>query len=150
MKEKFVALIAPLLLSGAAVASAAPPDANPPDLIDVQAATCAQFANAMFYAKPPANPTEQQAAFAVLAQDDLVLAMMWVNGHLAGRDGAKGAHAFQRRSVKAIRTPFPFALVALAAGAVITQSGSAWDYDNRREERREAIVAGVVRHERLR
>jgi hypothetical protein len=94
MKEKFVALIAPLLLSGAAVASAAPPDANPPDLIDVQAATCAQFANAMFYAKPPANPTEQQAAFAVLAQDDLVLAMTWVNGYLAGRDGAKGTHAF--------------------------------------------------------
>jgi hypothetical protein len=99
MKEKFVALIAPLLLSGAAVASAAPPDANPPDLIDVQAATCAQFANAMFYAKPPANPTEQQAAFAVLAQDDLVLAMMWLNGYLAGRDGAKGAHAFDKEWV---------------------------------------------------
>jgi hypothetical protein len=65
----------------------------------VQAATCAQFANAMFYAKPPANPTEQQAAFAVLAQDDLVLAMMWLNGYLAGRDGAKGAHAFDKEWV---------------------------------------------------
>jgi hypothetical protein len=50
----------------------------------------------MSYAKPGKKPTKKQAAFAVLAQDDLVLAMTWVNGYLAGRDGAKGAHAFNQ------------------------------------------------------
>jgi hypothetical protein len=94
MKEKFVALVAPLMLLTAAATSAAEPDAQPSDLIDVPSATCAQFAKAMAYAKPHANPTERQAEFAVLAQDDLVLAMTWVNGYLAGRDGAKGTHAF--------------------------------------------------------
>ena len=39
---------------------------------------------------------KEQAAYAVLAQDDLVLAMTWVNGYLAGRDGAKGAHVFDK------------------------------------------------------
>jgi hypothetical protein len=77
-------------------ASAATPDAKVPDLIDVQSATCAQFAKAMAYAKPPAKPTKKQEAFAVLAQDDLVLAMTWLNGYLAGRDGAKGAHALDK------------------------------------------------------
>jgi hypothetical protein len=46
-----------------------------------------------------------------------------------------------------MRRPFLLALVALAASVGITESASAYDYDNRREERREAIVAGVVRHE---
>lgn len=97
MKMKIVALVAPCVLLSAVAASAASPDAKPePDLIDVQAATCAQFAKAMSYAKPVENPTEKQAAFAVLAQDDLVLAMTWVNGYLTGRDGAKGAHAFNQ------------------------------------------------------
>lgn len=96
MNDKFAALVAPLVLLATAAATAAPPDDNTPDLVDVQAATCAQFAKAIAYAQPPANPTEQQAALAVLAQDDLVLAMMWVNGYLAGRDGAKGAHAFDK------------------------------------------------------
>ncbi len=96
MKMKIVALVAPLMLLTAAAASAASPDAKPSDLVDVQSATCAQFAKAMSYAKPPAKPTKKQAAFAVLAQDDLVLAMTWVNGYLAGRDGAKGAHAFNQ------------------------------------------------------
>jgi hypothetical protein len=96
MKVKFVALIAPLMLLSAAAASAAAPDAQPSDLVDVPSATCAQYLKAISYAKPPANPTEKQAAFAVLAQDDLVLAMTWVNGYLAGRDGAKGVHAFNQ------------------------------------------------------
>ena len=94
MKMKIVALTAPLIFLTATAASAASPDAKPSDLVDVQAATCAQYAKAMAYAKPPAKPTKKQEAFAVLAQDDLVLAMTWVNGYLAGRDGAKGAHAF--------------------------------------------------------
>ncbi len=95
MKRKIVALVAPFLLFTAAVATAAAPDGKPSDLIDVQGATCAQFAKAMAYAKPPAKPTKKQAAFAALAQDDLVLAMTWVNGYLAGRDGLKGgAHTF--------------------------------------------------------
>jgi hypothetical protein len=87
------------MLLAATAASAASPDAKPSDLVDVQAATCAQYAKAMAYAKPPAKPTKKQAAFAVLAQDDLVLAMTWVNGFLAGRDGAKGAHAFNQEWV---------------------------------------------------
>ena len=94
MKVKIVALVAPIMLLTAAAASAAAPDAKPSDLVDVQSATCAQFAKAMAYAKPPAKPTKKQEAFAVLAQDDLVLALTWVNGFLAGRDSAKGAPAF--------------------------------------------------------
>jgi len=96
MRKKIVALVAPCVLLAAVAASAASPDAKPEsDLVDVQAATCAQFEKAMSYAKPVENPTEKQAAFAVLAQDDLILAMTWVNGYLAGRDGLKGgAHAF--------------------------------------------------------
>lgn len=96
MQLKTMALMAPLMLLSAAAASATTPDAKTPDLIDVQSATCAQFAKAMAYAKPPAKPTEKQKAFAVLAQDDLVLAMTWLNGYLAGRDGAKGAHALDQ------------------------------------------------------
>jgi hypothetical protein len=96
MKPKNLALVAPIMLLAAAAASAATPDAKVPDLIDVQAATCAQFEKAMSYAKLPAKPTEKQKAFAVLAQDDLVLAMTWLNGYLAGRDGAKGAHALDK------------------------------------------------------
>jgi hypothetical protein len=96
VNDKFAALVAPLVLLATAAATAAPPDDNTPDLVDVQAATCAQFAKAIAYAQPPANPTEKQAALAVLAQDDLVLAMMWVNGYLAGRDGAEGTHAFDK------------------------------------------------------
>ena len=38
------------------------------------------------------------------------------------------------------------ALVALAASAGMIESASARDYDSRREVRREAIVAGVVRN----
>ena len=94
MEMKIATLVAPFALLVATTAAAAAPDTKPSDLIDVQSATCAQFAKAMSYAKPPAKPTKKQAAFAVLAQDDLVLAMTWVNGYLAGRDGAKGAHAF--------------------------------------------------------
>ena len=94
MQMKSFAVVLPLLLLTAAAASAASPDAQPSDLVDVQSATCAQFAKAMSYAKPPAKPTKKQEAFAVLAQDDLVLAMTWVNGYLAGRDRAKGAPAF--------------------------------------------------------
>ena len=97
MQMKTLALVAPLMLLTAAAASAAASDAKPePDLIDVQAATCAQFAKAMAYAKPVEKPTKKQAAFAVLAQDDLVLAMTWVNGYLSGRDGSKGANAFNQ------------------------------------------------------
>lgn len=97
MKLKKLALMAPCLLLTAAASAAAPEAKAPdPDLIDVQSATCAQFAKAMAYAKPPAKPTEKQKAFAVLAQDDLVLAMTWLNGYLAGRDGAKGAAAFDK------------------------------------------------------
>jgi hypothetical protein len=91
-----LALVAPLMLLAAGAAVAAPADANTPDLVDVQGATCAQFAKAMSYAKLPEKPTKEQEAFAVLAQDDLVLAMTWLNGYLAGRDGAKGTHAFDK------------------------------------------------------
>jgi hypothetical protein len=97
MKMQIVAFVAPFLLLTAAVATAAAPDGKPSDLIDVQSANCAQFEKAMSYAKPPAKPTKKQEAFAVLAQDDLVLAMTWVNGYLAGRDGLKGgAHSFTK------------------------------------------------------
>jgi hypothetical protein len=88
--------VAPSLLLAATAASAAGPAAKHPDLVDVQSANCAQFAQAMNYAKLPAKPTKKQKEFAALAQDDLVLAMMWVNGYLAGRDGAKGTHAFEK------------------------------------------------------
>jgi hypothetical protein len=95
MNLKNFALVAPLMLLVSATATAATPDGKPSDLVDVQSANCAQFEKAMSYAKPPAKPTKKQEAFAVLAQDDLVLAMTWVNGYLAGRDGLKGgAHAF--------------------------------------------------------
>jgi hypothetical protein len=96
MKPKKLALVAPLVLLTAAAAGAATNDVKSSDLDDVQSATCAQFAKAMSYAKPPAKPTKKQEAFAVLAQDDLVLAMTWLNGYLAGRDGAKGAQALDR------------------------------------------------------
>jgi hypothetical protein len=65
----------------------------------VQSATCAQFAKAMSYAKPLEKPTKKQAAFAVLAQDGLVLAMTCVNGYLNGRGGAKRAHDFTQDQV---------------------------------------------------
>lgn len=94
MKLKNLALVAPLVMLTAGAALAAAPDGKPSDLVDVQSATCAQYAKAMSYAKPPAKPTKKQEAFAVLAQDDLVLALTWVNGYLAGRDSAKGAPAF--------------------------------------------------------
>jgi hypothetical protein len=96
MPLKKLALAAPSMLLAAAAGGATTTDVKAPDLVDVQAATCAQFAKAMAYAKPPAKPTKKQEAFAVLAQDDLVLAMTWLNGYLAGRDGAKGAHAFDK------------------------------------------------------
>lgn len=96
MKMKFVALFAPLVFLTAAAASAAPPAAKQSELVDVQSATCGQFAKAMLYAKPPEKPTKEQASFATIAQDDLVLAMTWVNGYLAGRDPAKGAQAFTK------------------------------------------------------
>lgn len=96
MRLNNLALVAALVWLAAAPASAATADAKVPDLVDVQAATCAQFAKAMSYAKLPAKPTEKQKAFAVLAQDDLVLAMTWLNGYLNGRDGAKGPQAFDK------------------------------------------------------
>ena len=45
-----------------------------------------------------------------------------------------------------MRRPLLLALVALAASAGIIESASAGDYDSRREVRRQAIVAGVVRN----
>lgn len=96
MHLKKLALLAPLALLSATAATAATPAVKEPDLVDMQAATCSQFAKALSYAKPPAKATEKQKAFAVLAQDDLVLAMMWVNGYLTGRDGAKGVQAFDK------------------------------------------------------
>jgi hypothetical protein len=46
-----------------------------------------------------------------------------------------------------VRRSVLLALVALAASAGMIESASARDYDSRQQERREAIVAGVVRHE---
>ena len=87
MQMKTLALVAPLTLLTAATVSAAATDVKPPDLVDVQAATCAQFAKAMAYAKPPAKATEKQKAFAVLAQsgDDtlgklLTAVGQWLSG----------------------------------------------------------------------
>ena len=96
MKMKIVALVAPFILLTPPRPQRLRLTPQPSDLVDVQSATCAQFAKAMSYAKPGKKPTKKQAAFAVLAQDDLVLAMTWVNGYLTGRDGAKGAHAFNQ------------------------------------------------------
>lgn len=97
MHWKILALAAPLTLLMLNATSAAAADApKAPDLVDVQAATCAQYAKAMSYAKLPEKPTKKQEAFAVLAQDDLVLAMTWVNGYLNGRDGAKTPHPFNK------------------------------------------------------
>jgi hypothetical protein len=47
-----------------------------------------------------------------------------------------------------MRRPLLLALVALAAGAGNIQIASARDdYDDRRHDRRQAVVAGAVRHE---
>ena len=45
-----------------------------------------------------------------------------------------------------MRRPLLLALVALAASAGIIESASARDSEGRRQDRREAIVAGVVRN----
>jgi hypothetical protein len=45
-----------------------------------------------------------------------------------------------------MKRPLLLALVALAASAGIIESASARDYDSRRQDRREAIVAGAVRN----
>lgn len=45
-----------------------------------------------------------------------------------------------------MRRPLLLALVALAAGAGIIESATASDYDSRRQDRREAIVAGAIRN----
>lgn len=94
MKRLAIAVPAALVLSVASLASE--PAAEHPDLVDVQSATCAQFARAQSFAKPPENPTPEQLEFAGLAQDDLVLAMTWANGYLSARDGGKVDHAFTR------------------------------------------------------
>lgn len=94
-----VTLVTPILLLTAGATSAAPADTKASDLVDVQAATCAQFEKAMSYAKPIEKASKKQAVFAELAQDDLVLAMTWVNGYLAGRDGTKSAHPFNQEWV---------------------------------------------------
>jgi hypothetical protein len=99
MNVKIVALFAPLVLSAATTASAAPTATKHPDLVDVQYANCGQFAQAMSYAKLPAKPTKKQKEVAILAQDDLILAMTWVNGYLAGRDPAKGSPGFDKEWV---------------------------------------------------
>jgi hypothetical protein len=50
-----------------------------------------------------------------------------------------------------MRKPLLIALVALAAGVGVAESVSARDdyygYDDRRHDRRQAVVAGAVRHE---
>jgi hypothetical protein len=47
-----------------------------------------------------------------------------------------------------MRRPLLLALVALAASAGIIESASARDYyEDRRHDRRQAVVAGAVRHE---
>jgi hypothetical protein len=96
MQLKKLALVAPIMLLTAAAASAAAPAAKHPDLVDVQSANCAQFAQALAYAKLPAKPTKKQQETAALAQDDIILALTWMNGYLAGRDPAKGAPAFEK------------------------------------------------------
>jgi hypothetical protein len=96
MKTKFIVLMASTMLFAAAAAPAAQNGTDEPDLVDVQSATCAQFIKAQSYARPPEDATEQQLEFAVLAQDDLLLAMTWVNGYLSARDGASGKHAFTK------------------------------------------------------
>lgn len=96
MKLKKFALVVPLVWLAATAASAATADAKLADLVDVQGATCGQFAQAMAYAKLPSKPTQKQKDIADMAQDDLVLAMTWLNGYLNGRDGAKGPQAFNK------------------------------------------------------
>jgi hypothetical protein len=46
-----------------------------------------------------------------------------------------------------MRRPLQLALVALAASAGIIGAASARDYEDRRHDRRQAVVAGAVRHE---
>jgi hypothetical protein len=94
MKTIYALRFAPIMLFAVAASAIAQDNANTSDLVDVQSATCAQFSKAQTYAKPPENATEQQLEFAVLAQDDLLLAITWLNGYLTARDGAKGNHAF--------------------------------------------------------
>lgn len=95
MKKQIVALVATFgLLSTLAVAQTAAVPSPAGDLVDVQAATCAQFARAKSFASPPANPTAEQTAFAETAQDDLLLAMTWLHGYLSGRAGAGASMAF--------------------------------------------------------
>jgi hypothetical protein len=95
---KIAALIAPLALGIAGAATAMPPVAKSTSdmIIDLHDATCTQYARAVKLADPGKNPTKEQAALAVTAQDDLVLAMMWVNGYLTARDGAKVKHTFNQ------------------------------------------------------
>lgn len=83
----------------APAAPAAPADAQENDsdsdlVIDLQTVTCKQFFKAQTYAIPGDNPTAEREELAEIAQDELVLAMMWVNGYLTGRDGAKIDHTF--------------------------------------------------------
>lgn len=92
-------LTTPILALACGLLSSAPAlaeTATDPNLIDLQSVTCEQFARALAYANPGDAPTEDAQALAIEAQDDLVLAMMWVNGYLTGRDGADGAHTFNQ------------------------------------------------------
>lgn len=66
------------------------------DLIDLNTITCAQFSRALAYANPGESPTKEAEALAETAQDDLILALTWVNGYLAGRDGAKAENTFNQ------------------------------------------------------
>lgn len=98
MRMKSILLAAPaiaLLAATAAAAATAPAKpVSPP--VDLQSATCAQFERALYYANPGKNPTKERESFAVTSQDALIQAMMWMNGYLTGRDGAKGMQSVDR------------------------------------------------------
>lgn len=96
MGIKIASFVAPFALIMAVTATAAPQedDSDSDLVIDLQTVTCKQFFKAQTYAIAGDNPTPERQDLAEVAQDELVLAMMWVNGYLTGRDGDKGAKTF--------------------------------------------------------
>lgn len=84
MKHVFLSITAPLAL----LATAGQAHAADGDLLDT---TCGQYLQAIEIAKPGQNANADRNAQAVAAQDDIIVAMMWVHGYLSGRGGSTSA-----------------------------------------------------------
>lgn len=91
--NKFVMLVPIAMVAATAAMAAAPPAKTAPPPIDLQNASCAQFQKALSYANPGEKPTKERQEFAIIAQDALIQALMWVNGYQTGRSGMKSMKA---------------------------------------------------------